>query len=373
MFWLLFQQAVFAQDNLYQIQLPATATQNADDLLPDALSELLIKLSDNPDITKIPAIQNALKQAPTYVKSYQFLSDPAQTNARTLSVTFDATSIKSLLNASKQPIKASSNTAATPSVLVWLIYQTPDGEKQFVSPDSPEPRVDLINLDNAAKINGIKLIWPALDLTDINNAQIDRAASLDATLFNQASERYHVKAILAGVLANDAANGWQSHWLLINQSQSENFNYDQANLADIYQQLFSALKPALNANAKTANSSTSGDTQTISLMVNNIQNLDDYAKVTKYLQQFSAISKVAPLSVDNQTMTLSVTVAGGVNGLLNALNLPATAPDTSETVTLYWENEALTLTQSVTPPVTPENSGPVKPFTPPESDSSAQD
>lgn len=373
-FWLLFQQIAFAEnaDNLYQIALPAAATQNAEVLLPDALSQLLIKLSDNPDITKIPAIQNAIQQASTYVKSYQFLINPNQSSARTLSVTFDPNSIKSLLNASKQSIKTSSNTA-TPLVLVWLIYQTPDGEKQWISPDSPEPAVDLISLDNAAQANGIKLIWPTLDLTDINNVQIDRAASLDATLFNQASERYHVKAILAGVLTHGAENGWQSHWLLINQSQSENFNYNQANLADIYQPLFSALKLSLNTNANSADHDASHDAQTISLSVNNIQNLDDYAKVTKYLQQLGAVSKVEPLSVDNQTMTLNVTVEGGVNGLLNALNLPAATPATSETLTLNWENEALTLTQSVTPSVAPENDDSINPVISPEPDNDAQD
>lgn len=211
-FGLSFWQPVFALEvsNLFETQVLANS-QTVDDrdaAIKQAMAVVLQRVVAGNNILNDPTVQMALRQAPFYVKQYQYAlvengSDP-DSSARLMRILFDENSLLDLLKTGKQGVW----TEVRPQTLVWLVVDD-QGQRRFFKPEIM-PRLDNA-LDKAAGLKGLPLIFPLLDLEERARISVNDVLSAYPQRLLDASERYDVVSILAGRVVNKQ-NCWQAEW-----------------------------------------------------------------------------------------------------------------------------------------------------------------
>ena len=160
------------------------------------------------DIAQIPAVQQMLQNAQQYVKQSQFLplpaDDYADTSARLLRVEFDENQVLDELRRNQLGIW----TEIRPQTLVWLVVDEGAGWQFYNSDTMPDIESGLALI---AKIKGIPLIYPLLDLEEQQKIAVNDVLTTESRNLKTASARYEVPSILVGRLLKKA-NCWQGSW-----------------------------------------------------------------------------------------------------------------------------------------------------------------
>lgn len=342
-----FTSTAFAvtMSTLYQAEVPVASHSAADwkKALAPALSQVLVKVSGNPNVAQNPALRAALSKAEKYVQSYNYA--PA-TNGKGLSVQvrFSPKNINDLLQQASQPI-LSKNRALT---IVWLAMQNANNA-QAVALSDKHPIV--IALKNEADKTGLPLIAPTLDLQDMSTINANQVLNLDQQAVTSASNRYQPEAILIGKILPAGNNRWQGQWVLLNngggnqtwQTQGNNPTATAvATLQQLRPNVTSTSTPNINNtdNAVPGASTpapSAGPSVDVTLKVSGINGLDDYTALVDYLRSLDVVSKLNVLQTqgDQLFIRLKVTAAKLTDAKdilikeINAGNQLAPNPDSS--------------------------------------------
>lgn len=195
---------------LYEIELIAKS-QSAEDrnqVIKQALYAVLSRVLVSEDISKIPAVQQALNSAQSYVKQSQFslisADEQPDTDARLFRVQFDEDQLMEVMRKSQVGIWSE----IRPETLVWLVVDV-DGNRQFYNADSmPEFESALAF---ASKVKGLPMIFPMLDLEEHRKISVSDVLSADSKNLLNASARYEVTSIMSGRIVKKA-DCWQGEW-----------------------------------------------------------------------------------------------------------------------------------------------------------------
>lgn len=346
--------------HFYQGRVAASASSGLQTLLPQALAQVLVKITANPAVTQLPLIQQALAHAQNYVQSYRYQTMPlpassAQTaeHQRFLQVTFDENGIKQLLHAANQLVW----TQHRPTILLWLVYQQADGERYFVTP-SQFSALPLSQLTQALHDRGFATLWPLLDLTDRYQLPLSDVALLDAPLIRQASARYDASVFLAGIMQATPAGDLQTKWLLSGDNAQKNYAINAASWSAVLNQLLPAITTQLRDNFATADSASAQQTMTVTAEIAGVTNLDDFAAVSHYLRRLNAVVAIEPLSIGGQSVSVKLSLLGGINAMLHELGYRGYAATSGTHFAFSWKNKQLLpdFSMATLPPL-PSNSG----------------
>ncbi|ANE56250.1 hypothetical protein AYM39_14380 [Methylomonas sp. DH-1] len=195
---------------LYEIELVARS-QSAEDRLQaikQAMYAVLSRVLVAEDISKIPAVQQALASAQNYVKQSQFslisADEQPDNEARLIRVQFDEDQLMQVMRDSHVGIWSE----IRPETLVWLVVDE-DGVRQFYNADAM-PEVESA-LAFAARIKGIPMIYPMLDLEEQQKISVSEVLSADSRNLLAVSARYEVTSVMAGRIAKKGGC-WQGEW-----------------------------------------------------------------------------------------------------------------------------------------------------------------
>jgi len=146
----------------------------------------------------------------------------------------------------------------------------------------------------------------------------------------EASQRYRPEAVLGGRVYQTTSGLWAGRWLLIFEGEAISFvtegNAVENLAADALAQVAGIL-----VTHYAIDTSMLGDEQ-IKLLVQGVETLNDYARVTSYLQQFAMVSNVAVSHVEGDQLTLMLTTEGGWNKLKGLIALDKKLTPVSEVV-----------------------------------------
>lgn len=315
---------------LYEAEVPvvgqdATVRQDA---MRAALAEVLIKVTGNRSVGTLPGVAELINSAPQYVQQFVYRNAAVppgqratQPPARMLWVRFDRDALNRVLRQSGITIWG----FARPSLLLWLDLRE-QNERTLVGIDNKPEWKQFI--DSVAKLRGIPMLLPALDATDLANIQtVDLGrASPDEVL--RVSARYRPEAVLVGkVEARDRA--WVSTWAFYNQNNHQAWTAagetrDAAVLAGL-QTGIDALVAHYNVTG------TAAADAGLTLQVNDVQTLEEYARVTKYLGSLASVARLQLLRVEGLSLIFRGEVQGGEQRLISDIRLGATlAPLTGD-------------------------------------------
>lgn len=392
---LIFRMAVvvlglLAAMNLFAVEIPDYTTvkipvsdqssQTLQKVLPQALGDVLVKVSGNSKITAAPGMQTILSNANALLQSFSYIQpDPTQPQSSLLAqITFDQNGVAELLQNAHQNVWISNR----PLLLVWL--QVPgasaDSMSNVVTSTDQNAITDTLKTNTTRR--GIPYLLPMVDLQD----ETTMGQSIDVNALITEQKRYEANVVLSGkiILApvsaaqstspqnvsapnnNPAQNmqNYQVQWTLLLNNQPVQWDDSGKQLTDL---VASGVDQAADLMANQAqkvivnnNGGTTSAGAIVQVVVMGINDLNDYVTVVKNLQQLPSVSEVSVNDSGGSQITLSVTIQGSKNDLMNSLSndpsfavVPASAIDQNNTANsslyLRWQNPPTATPQVASP------------------------
>jgi len=301
---------IYAQPEaeLYQAVLVANSQTEGErqKLLPQAMLQVLIKLTANPQLTELPGLKAHLAQATRYVQQYHYTHSGKKT---LLWVNFDPTTIDGLLQKLGQPIL----TSKRPLLLVWLARDS-NGSHAIV--DEADQLSQQLKL--AAEQWGIKCIFPAYDLEDMQQVTPDDLWAPNLAPILQTAKRYQADNLLIGRIIHEGTQSWSMQLQLGNQERWQTISAGGNSIEEVMQQVMEQLLVKL-AGANQATLEEKPIKQKIEVLVNGVTGLADYQKVLAYLQNLPAVQSVQVLNVGADQVTFSIATQGTQDELIVAI------------------------------------------------------
>jgi len=188
--------------------------------LKQALAQVLVKLSGNSMVVKIPGIVSALDHPETTLLSYGYQDGtmPDGGDGLFLHASFDPKAIQQLLENAGQSVWGRNR----PLILLWISCSRHQQTPQILSSAS-QSLLDA-ELKSDAQLRGLPILFPILDLTDLQTISTTAIADKNIQSIEQASTRYGSDAILAANISENAPENsvgtWEATWTLIAQGNT---------------------------------------------------------------------------------------------------------------------------------------------------------
>ncbi len=290
-------------DHLYEAEVPAAGRDTAarDAALGTALQEVLQRLTGSRAALQTAAAAKLLEPPGRFVEQYRFNEVPAsddQPKRLTLWAQFDGVSLSRELRQAGLPYWG----AERPDVLVWLAVDD-RGQRYLLSETGGQQAADAIR--ESAQRRGLPLTLPLLDLEDQGALQFTDVWGGFFPRIESASQRYQPQVILTGRLERDSAQGvWRAEWQMSDQGNRQSWTSRADNLA-------SAVDAGLaDAAAWLAQRYAVIATQAgiRALVVDGVRDLDDYARVSRYLASLSPVDRVDVAGVKDQEVEFNLTL-----------------------------------------------------------------
>lgn len=296
--------------NLYQAIVPVNSQTDKvrQKALPEAMEQILIKLTANPHIADDPKLMSYIKQAPKYVQQYYYKS---VNDSAMLFVNFNSAAIDNLLQATGQTFWSVNR----PLMLIWLVSEL-DEKQAAVEEDS---RIGQ-QIKLTAEQMGIPAIFPTYDLEDMQQVTLDDIWAPNLATVVQGAQRYQADKLLVGKIVRKNSKNWvlnayfgsYSGWQTISAAGEKPEELVQQTLAQILVQLAEA-----NSTAATVNPLAT--TVKVEIVVNGITGLANYQQVLDYLQSLAIVRAVQVLNVGADQVSFNIATQSSQDELVQTL------------------------------------------------------
>lgn len=275
-----------------------------------ALVQVLQRVTLQADVSM--AKDALLSEVPVghYIQSYNYEQNSSSPDMPWfLVVNFNGKKINQLLLDMQVPIIGDNR----PVLLALISVDDAGGNQVLIGQQSLQG--DYQFLSQAASSWGVPLIFPANDLSDLQNFQLEDIAAFDTQRLENGAKRYKVNGMLVGQI-NNLANGsylskWKMvvgdnvfQWQLSNESVTEMLQLSLSNVVKNYANLFSI---------------TSDDEQVIEIEVYGVHSLSQVKFLADYLSGVDSVARVVLQTVEPNEVVLAVSTIGGVQVFVDSL------------------------------------------------------
>lgn len=311
-------------EGLYEVVVPVDSQSEAERkaALQTAFRLVLIKLTGDRQAPGNISVGTLMARAQDYMQQYSYrevsefhkndqgeLLESTQTQ---LWVKFDESNLNRALRDLSVPVWGRER----PSTLVWLALGDENG-RQLVGPDDVPEMVEAIRLQ--AEQRGIVLLFPLLDLDDTAILRVSDIWGGFRGPVIEASRRYHADSILTGVIESPVEGIWEVRWTAFIDDKMASWTGESDlataaleegvdNLADILASEFARI-PVI------------AGMEEILLSVADIENVDQYADVLKYLSGLNSVADVEVIELQEQLVTFRLSAHGGELAVTKAIEL----------------------------------------------------
>lgn len=291
----------------------SVSSQNQDVLeeaQEEALVQVLQRVTLQPDVAQAKELLLSETPVGQYIQSYSYEKNAADSDMPWLLVAdFDGKKINQLLLDMQIPIIGDNR----PVLLALISVNDSVGSGVLMGQQSAQGGYQF--LAHSAHDWGIPLVFPANDLTDIQNFQIQHVANFDLQHLAVGAKRYKANGLLVGQI-NDLGNGsfaskWKMvfgdnafQWQMSGESVTEVLQLSLNNIVKNYARLFSI---------------TSDDEQVVEIEVYGISSLSQIKSLADYLANVDSVARVVVQTVGAGNVILEVSTIGGVQVFVDSL------------------------------------------------------
>lgn len=196
---------------LYEVQV-AVASQAADaraEAIREGFQDVLVKLSGDQNIAANKLIKASLNRSDYFVQEYSYSAPTVNSATYTLNIKYNESDVKRLLR--KAGVVGWGT--ARPLILVWLATINDKHEVDILGVETAKDTLE--KFKRQGQRYGLPLIFPVMDVTDMDKITSDNITSVAMTEVKDASKRYEPDAILVGTIEynNDEYQGrWNLVW-----------------------------------------------------------------------------------------------------------------------------------------------------------------
>jgi len=303
-------------DHLFEAEVSATGRDSAarDAALQTALQEVLIRLTGSRASLQTAAVAELAKNPGRLVEQFRFVdaaSAAGPGKQLKLWVQFDGVSLSRELRRAGLPYWG----AVRPDVLAWLAVD--DRGQRYLLSESTQSGL-AASLRQAAAQRGLPLTLPLLDLEDQRAVKFTDVWGGFFGTVEAASQRYRPQVILTARLDRDHADGeWRADWQLADGAHRQNW---RSHAADVDTLATAGMADAAEWLARRyAVVATQAGSRT--LRVEGVNDLQDYARVSKYLAALSPVERVEVARVEDQEVEFKLDLSADEHNLLQVITL----------------------------------------------------
>jgi len=288
--------------NLYQIDVPVvsqdeTVRQTA---IQTGLVEIFVKLTGDAEVKNNPVLKSSIEKPEFYMQEYSYLPNPSGDGFK-LQIKYDAKSINRLLKRNDIPFWSDNR----PLVLMWLAYKAKDQPLEMIGNENPKSLLGIFASE--AKGFGMPVIFPMMDLTDINQLNSDSLIKIPNDTFIKASKRYTPNAMLVGdIISRDGS--LYSDWKLILDDKQWTWTIKREKMDELANEIMYQASQTL-AKQYVMKPAAAEPIQ-LTLEINQVTEKDDLAKLMKFLKQLSGVQEVELLGLNGDVVQVNVTIRG---------------------------------------------------------------
>jgi len=320
-FWTCSVQAAIVQ-GLYESEeiVGSQSKSQREEAMKNALTEVLAKVSGRPNVGTLPGIQQALENPANYVQQYRYqkipeksyLNSEAARGSQILWLRFDEKAVNKLLQTNKLPVWGRTR----PSTLIWLAVEQ-DGARFLIGSNSQEEI--RYALDNEAKRRGVSTVLPLMDVEDQQKLRFADVWNNNQEPIFQASQRYQAEAILVGRMSLSANDSWQGRWVLYEGGQGLSWNAQGTAISQLLDTgVLGTLEILGSRYAQVYDGSGTGE---FDIAVVNVKSLDQFARVSDYLQSLEQVKNVYTTHIDDNSVAYRLDIRGNSKGLIQTIGL----------------------------------------------------
>lgn len=309
------QRAAVANTLLRELLVRVSGTERVLEKMPPA--DFFIgseQYADSPSLelwTQLSSAQRLINQYSYNASSELLMTETGEkVSAQQLELTFDEGGVKQLLQQLQAPIWDINR----PNVLFFVALEGRGG-RTLITQESNQPLSDV--LINQSNKRGIPYLLPNFTLYPVANSLFSDIWGGFTQQIMEAAAPYQPDAVLVGKI-KASGNQWRVEWLLMVGSTSVKHTVAVPTLRDV-------LQAGVNFTAETLSSRYAGKSgqtaNTYKVMVNNINQVQDYAAINHYLNSLSLTSKVRLVYAADQSVLFEVTLRGNLNQLRVNLTL----------------------------------------------------
>ncbi len=321
-----------------QIPVPDTTSQAQQKAMSTALKQVLVKVSGDSNIINMPALQPDISQAESLIQSYSYNEPTDDKDPLLLQVQFEPGAINQLLTkVQKRPWSKD-----RPLTLIWLAVTDNQGNTQQINDNSPEAQI----IKQDAALRGLPIIFPILDLQDLNNISINDIQIANPPAIKTASSRYNANAILVGYIHATIDNNWQSNWTLMSGDTTLTWSIPGTDenqiLTTVTDDVANALATTATARSPAVKTTATSSAAEVTIQIDDVTDMDQYAAIMKYLQNLASVKKAELLDTSPTNIIVKLTCAGTTTQLISALNLdkkivPTDSDTTESNANLFYK------------------------------------
>lgn len=285
----------------YEVAVVSQSDEVRMQAVKDGLLYVLIKVSGDPHIADNSTIKPFLEKADYYVQEFSY-SSPPTSPFFTLQIRYDHNDINRLLRKAGVAFWGENR----PLILAWIAFTN---DKHFAEIIGNETPGDIITtMKQEAKKNGLPLIFPMMDVTDVSQVSPGDIDDMSIKLLKEAGKRYAPDALLIGAIKQTDID-YKSQWQLLVGNNQWHFDLSDRLLTELVTQLMNDVSQTL---AKYYVEKIANEPQWIKLEVTNITKRDDLVQLMQYLKQLSAVQQVQLSQVMGDVVDISILLRGSL-------------------------------------------------------------
>lgn len=319
-----FPMPVWADEvaGLYEAEVPVFSQKREERemAMETAFVQVLERVSGRTAIADLPGMADSLSQSRRFVQQYRYRKvdrqalpgDPKKKYEQVLWVRFDERAINKLLREQGLPVWSKTR----PATLVWLALDV-GGRRIIVSNDSDHDVRGV--LTSSAQQRGLPLRLPLYDLQDRSALRVsDVWGNFEDAILN-ASRRYQTKAVLSGRVYQGFGGVWHGRWSLYSGGQRDDWEFRSTELMDVVRPSIDHVAEALSV--RFAGVRQEQESNTVLVLVKDIQSLADFNRVFDYLSSLSGVERAQPAAIEANDAVFELLARNGRLGVAQAISL----------------------------------------------------
>ena len=280
------------------------------------LLQVLVRVSGTAEVTSSSLIAGALRNPSSYYYQYSYESTDKElmvnglsVPARLLRIHFDPSAVARLLRRGAFPVWGSNR----PSVLMWIATSDENGRRILNEAENS----NLIDgLRDQATLRGVPLLFPLLDLEDSNAISTAEVWGSFLQRVSDASYRYAPDCILTGRLQVDAFGRWTANWSYRIEDEWQSIDDVSFSSDEVVQRMVDRL-----ANELAEQYALDSSRGAVTLRIEDIDGLSDYAALTRYLESLTPVVNSSVVRVQGEEVEFRLNIEGQREQLIEIIAL----------------------------------------------------
>jgi hypothetical protein len=296
----------------------------------EGMAAVVLKVTGDERHLRNSAIERAVRDAQSYVQEVSYRTDASAAEARTfIRMSFDSALLNQTLMSSGVPVW----DRERPVVLLWLTVQNATGVREVLSADSEHPMLEIVR--EFARVRGLPVLLPVMDLEDRRNLPADVAWSLDESRIRAASVRYGADAILGGRLLESPTGDLVGLWQFLFRDSVASFDAFERDLAVLTLGTLNRVTGQLAAHYAFNSMEAPADAR-VRVRVEGMDSARDYVDLMAYMDSLAVVDTAAAALLDGAAIELDVRLLAtpflftefiALGRDLQPLSLPGAAPE----------------------------------------------